>query len=419
MKTNRWLGLGGLALVVVGTGVVFRSPGLLVAGAVAAGVLAARATTPPRPSLRVERTVENSTPAPDDEVRIEVTVTNEGDTLYDLRIIDGVPDGLTVVDGPARHATALRPGDAATFAYTVRASRGDHEWGRTTAIARDPMGAQELETTFIAETTLRCVPNFEGMADLPLRGLTTPYSGRVPTDIGGSGVEFYAVREYRRGDPQARVDWNRAARTGELATLELREERAATVVFVVDTRSPAYAAPSPDAEGAVERSIEATAGLAEALLSNGDQVGATAFSPLDSWLAPSSGTAHRAELRQLLATDAAFGPTPPVADRQFIPRLWRWRFRQRLPADAQLMVVSPCVDEAPVRLAERFDALGHLVTVISPDPTTDDSLGGEIAGIERDLRLAELRRGGIRVLDWAPAEPFAVATDRVARRWSR
>lgn len=419
MRTNRWLGLGGLALVVVGTGVVFRSPGLLVAGAVAAGVLAARTTTPPRPSLRVERTVEDATPAPDDEVRIEVTVTNEGGTLYDLRIIDGVPDGLTVVEGPARHATALRPGDAATFTYTVRASRGDHEWGRTTAIVRDPMGAQELETTVITETTLRCVPDFEGLADLPLRGLTTPYSGRVPTDIGGSGVEFYAVREYRRGDPQARVDWNRAARTGELATLELREERAATVVFVVDTRAPAYAAPSPDAEGAVERSIEATAGLAEALLSNGDRVGATAFSPLDSWLAPGSGTAHRAELQRLLATDAAFGPTPPAADRQFIPRLWRWRFRQRLPADAQLMVVSPCVDDAPVRLAERFDALGHSVTVISPDPTTDGSLGGEIAGIERDLRLAELRRGGVRALDWAPAEPFAVAADRVARRWSR
>jgi uncharacterized protein (DUF58 family) len=419
MRTNRWLGLGGLALVVVGAGVFFRASGLLVAGAVAAGVLAARASAPPRPSLRVERTVEDPTPAPEAEVRVEVTVTNEGGTIYDLRLIDDVPDGLAVVDGPARHATALRPGAAATFAYTVRSSRGDHDWQRLTAIARDPMGAHEIETTIAAETTLRCVPDFESGADLPLRGLTTPYSGRVPTDIGGSGIEFHAVREYRRGDPQARVDWNRAARTGELATLELREERAATVVFVVDTRGPAYAAPAPEAEGAVERGIEATAGLAEALLSNGDRVGATAFSPLDSWLAPGSGTAHRAQLRELLATDPAFGPTPAGADRQFIPRLWRWKFRQRLPADAQVMLVSPCVDEPPIQLAKRFDALGHLVTVISPDPTTEATLGGELVGIERDLRLADLRRGGVRVLDWGPEEPFAVAADRVAGRWSR
>ena len=391
----------------------------MLAAAVAAGFLAVRsAVAPPEPTLRVERTVEDGTPDPDDEVRIEVTVTNEGAALYDLRLVDEVPEGLAVVDGPARHATALRGGDTATFSYTVRASRGGHEWTELLAVARDPLGVHEVETAVLADGSLRCVPTFEGAADLPLRGLTTPYAGRVPTDIGGAGIEFYAVREYRRGDPQARVDWNRAARTGELATLELREERAATVVLVVDARSEAYIAPSSDAESAVERSVNAAGRLVDVLLAKGDRVGTTAFSPRACWLAPGTGTGHRALLHDALATDPAFAPTPPAEDTRFISRLWRRRFRRRIPSNAQVMLFSPCVDRSPVVLAERLNALGHLVTVISPDPMPRDDVGGELLGIERGMRLAELRAGGVRVLEWLQSEPFAVASDRAEGRWT-
>jgi len=418
-RTNRWVGLAGAALLAVGAGVLFRSPGPVLAAAVAAGVLAVRSTAvPPEPSLRVERDLENADPDPDEAVRVEVHVENEGSALFDLRLVDEVPDGLAVVEGPARHATALAPGDAAVFSYTVRATRGSHEWTRLRAVCRDPLGVHERETTVAAPSTLRCVPTFEGTADLPLRGLTTPYAGRVPTDVGGAGIEFYAVREYRRGDPQARVDWNRAARTGELATREMREERAATVALVVDARAAAYVAPTQEAESAVERSVDAAAHLADVLLDKGDRVGAAAFSPREFWLAPDAGTAHRALLRDALVTDAAFAPTPPDDDRRFLTRLWRRRFRRRLSPDTQVMLFSPCVDDPPVRLAERLNALGHLVTVLSPDPTAPDDIGGRVVGLERGLRLARLRASGVRVLEWEPDEPFRVAADRAAGRWS-
>ncbi len=417
-RTHRWAGLAGAALLVVGVGVLFRSPGPVLAAAVAAGVLAVRAAaTPPSPDLAADRTLETTAADPEADVRVEVTVRNEGETLYDVRLVDGVPDGLAVVDGPARHATALRSGDAATFAYTVQASRGRHAWGPLAVVARDPVGVHERETTVPAASELRCVPTFEGTADLPLRGLTTPNAGRVPTDVGGAGIEFHAVREYRRGDPRGRVDWNRAARTGELATLELREERAATVVAVVDARRAAYVAPAPGVESAVERSVHAAGALGSVLLSTGDRVGVAALSPRDCWVAPDTGSGHRARLRDALGTDPAFAPTPP-ADETFVPRLWRQRFRRRLPTDAQVILFSPCVDDPPVRLAERLNALGHLVTVVTMDPTPPDGLGGRLAGIERALRLSGLRGGGVRVLEWDPAEPFAVAADRAARRWS-
>lgn len=420
-ETGRWVGATGAALVLVGTGVVLNAPGLLVATAVLGGFLALRSGLgAPTPSLTVERTVAETGPDPDEEIRVEVAVTNDGSLLADLRLVDEVPAGLEVVDGPARAATALRPDETTTLGYTVRTTRGRHEWDTLRAITRDPLGVTERETLVHAESDLRCVPGFEGVADLPLRGLTTPYAGRVPTDVGGAGLEFYAVREYRRGDPQARVDWNRAARTGELATLELREERAATVVVLVDARPAAYVAATAEAENAVERSVHAGAGLADVLLSGGDRVGAAAFSPLECWLAPASGGAHGARLREAFATHPAFGPTPPETRRRgFSPTLWRRRFRRRLPRDAQVLFFTPFVDDQPVRLARRLDALGHLVTVVSPDPTDDATPGGALAAVDRDLRLSSLRVGGIRTVDWRAGEPFAVAADRAARRWSR
>jgi uncharacterized protein (DUF58 family) len=419
-RTRRWAGLAAATLLILGVGVVFRSPGPVLAAAVGAGVLAVRAAAaPPSPELSVDRRLSTTTPEPEADVTVEVTVGNEGDALYDLRLLDGVPDGLAVVDGPARHATSLRPGDAATFAYTVQASRGRHVWGPATAIARDPIGAHEREVTVAVPTELRCVPAFEGTAELPLRGLTTPYAGRVSTAVGGDGIEFHAVREYRRGDPRGRVDWNRAARTGELATLELREERAATVVLVVDARRDAYVAPEPEVESAVERSVHAAGALGAELLSTGDRVGASAFSPRGCWVPPDTGTGHRARLRDSLGTDPAFAPTPPTDTDPFIPRLWRTRFRRRLPTDAQVILFSPCVDDPPIRLAERLHAVGHLVTLVAPDPTPPDGVGGRIAGIERGLGLSGLRGSGVRVLEWSYAEPFAVAADRAARRWPR
>jgi len=93
-------------------------------------------------------------------------------------------------------------------------------------ITRDAAGSQSARPNSRHRPGSSVPRELSAGGDLPLRGLTTKYHGRVPTDVGGAGVEFHATREYRRGDPVKRIDWNRRARTGELATLELREERA-------------------------------------------------------------------------------------------------------------------------------------------------------------------------------------------------
>jgi len=418
VETDRWLGIAGAALALVGLGVLVRQSSLVLAGAVGVGyAVYARAGDAPTPALAVTRSVSDETPAPGGEVRVTVRAENVGEAaLPDLRLVDGVPPGLAVVDGPARVATGLRPGSAVAFEYTVRAARGDHEWEPLTAITRDAAGARERTTALDARTTLACTPELSAGGDLPLRGLTTVHHGRVPTDVGGSGVEFHATREYRRGDPLKRVDWNRRARTGELSTVELREERSATVVLLVDAREPAYVAPDPDAETAVEVSVAAAGQAFSALLDGGDRVGIAALSPLDCWLPPGSGTVHAARGRETLATDPALAPTP--SGEPFYRSLWLRRFRRRLPADAQVLFFTPLADDTAASLARRIDAHGHLVTVLSPDPTATGTAGERLTALERRQRLRTLRSVGIRALEWRDGS-FPVAVAAATRRWSR
>ncbi|WP_281195153.1 DUF58 domain-containing protein [Halorubrum sp. F4] len=421
--TGRWVGVTGVALTLVGIGIALRQPGTVLVGAAAVGYgLYARLGEADEAELAVEREVSDRTPDPGDAVTVTVRARNVGDApCFDLRLVDGVPPGLEVVDGPARVATALRSGASVTFSYAVRASRGDHEWGTTRAVVRNAAGSRERLTELETPTRLTCTPELAAGGELPLRGLTTVSHGRVPTDVGGSGVEFYATREYRRGDPLKRVDWNRRARTGELATLELREERAATVVLLVDAREPAYVAERPDADTAVEASVEAAGAVFTALLAGGDRVGIAAMSPLDCWLPPGAGTDHAVRGRETLATDPALAPTP--SEDRFYRTLWRRRFRRRLPGDAQVLFFTPLVDDVAVDTARRLDAYGHLVTVLSPDPTASSSRstatpGRRLAAVERRERIRTLRGAGIRVVEWGDRS-FAAAVAGANGRWSR
>ena len=419
-ETNRWHGVNALSLAAGALGVLLGQPGLLLVAVVGVAFGAfALATRPPDVRVELSRELDRTVAGPDERVRVTLTVRNAGESLLaDLRLIDGVPDALDVVGGSPRTATALRPGKAASFSYTVRAARGDHEFDPVTVLARGFSGAVERETAVHArgDGRLACTPRLDVGDPLPLRALTTGYTGRVVTDTGGPGTEFHAVREYRPGDPLSRIDWRRAARTGEYATLEFRRERAATVVLLVDTRETAYLAPDADAPSAVERSVAAAGELFTSLLSTGDRVGLAAFGPGAFWLAPGAGVGHRARARAALATDASFAPTP--REEPFFPGLELRRLRRRLPADAQVVLFSPLCDDYVVRAARRLDAYGHPVTVVSPDPTADATAGETLARLERQLRCSQLREVGLRVVDWTPGEHLGAAVETAGARWS-
>jgi uncharacterized protein (DUF58 family) len=441
--TNRWRGVVAVALFAGAIGVFGKRPDVLLCAVV--GVVFAvypRVTGPPTVDLELERAVSDSAPGHDEAAEVAVTVRNVGDsTLPDLRIVDGVPPMLPVTGGSARHAAILRPGESTTFSYELTARHGTHTFEDATVVARDVSGMHEVETEVSAETEIEC---HAAVPEVPLRAQSEYRSGRLVTGESGSGIEFHQTREYQSGDPLSRIDWNRYARTGDLTTVEFHEERAASVVCCIDARPPAYRGRG-DEPHAVSYSVAAAEEILSALLDARDRVGVAAFGRDLLWLAPGRGPDHAARSRQVLATHPTLSMQPPEAARTASPQLMAdggatssaaqtttWvrtttgiqpgtdartgtgaqteaqteteaqtaELQKRLGADTQLILLTPLLDDAIVEAALSLEAGGNAVTVVSPDVTTDETLGGRLARIQRDNRVTSLQGSGVPVVDW-------------------
>ncbi len=416
--THRWRGISVLALVAFGVGVVAREPGVLLVAVLGVSYAAYARTGPfPEPRLAVERSIADTDPAVGDAVEVVVTVRNEGSgPLFDLRLVDGVPDALVVTDGSPRRATALRSGEETTIRYAVTAARGRHEFGPVQVIARDASGSFECELAIDAGGSVVCISTPTRTEPLALEDANTLFSGRVSTRTTGSGVEFSATRAYRPGDPLNKIDWNRMARTGELASVEFTPERAATVVLMLDARQEAYLSPIPTERHAVDKSIDGIGAVGVTLLAAGNEVGIAVLGPNDAWLSPSTGRVHEHRMRTMLATHRAFSSKPP--DAHLLRYAWLRRFTQRFPSSGQLVIWTPLCDDGIVALVRRL-AVRAPVTVVSPDPTTDETPGQRLARVERSVRIATIRGLGVRVVDWEWDQPLAVALARARRGWSR
>jgi len=277
-------------------GVLVRDPApffVAVVGATIAWYVGER--EPPAGSLDVAREIDDPSPSRGDTVGVTVTIRNSGGRfLPDLRLADGVPSGVRVVEGSASRATALAPGRGIEFSYTVRVARGDHQFAPLTVESRGftSLSCHRATVEAIGDAAIPCLPPFANVGTVPLRERTTAHVGRNVTDTAGSGIEFNAIREYQPGDPLSRVDWNRLGRTGRLATLQFSEERAARIFLVVDARAVAHRAHDSDAPSAVERSVEAAGRVAASLFEANERVGLTALAPTDCWLASGSSRQH-------------------------------------------------------------------------------------------------------------------------------
>lgn len=418
-STGHWRGVDVVALLGIGVGVLVEQPAVLLAGVVGIGYAAyARSPAFPPGSVRIDRTLEDDAPSAGEAVTVTVTVTNAGDRfLPDLRIVDGVPEALSVEDGSPRCGAALRPGEQVTFSYAVTARRGVHAFGPTHVIGRNLAGTIEAERLYATETPLECLPPLSACDEpVPLRQTGSRFAGREAARTTGEGIEFSSTREYRPEDPMRRIDWNRRARSRELTTIEFREERAATVVLLVDARPSAYVSPDASGEHAVDRAVEAAGRLFARLDGTGNRVGIAAAGSGACWLAPNAGVEHRTAARKLLAVDPALSPVPKAEHE----RAWNWQktLRKRLEPGTQIVFLTPLCAEDTGRIARRFDERGYPVTVVSPDSTSDGSAGHRFARIARELRVSTLRSAGIPVVDWAWEEPLEAALARYGERRS-
>ena len=420
--TGHWRGVSALGFVAVGVGVLAGQPGVLLAGIVGFALAGyARLASPPQLSaLQVTRSVSDTDPDPGDIVDVTVSVENDGESfLPDLRVVDRVPPSWVVVDGSPRVGTALRSGDAVRFQYSVVVQRGTYQWP-VTVLGRDVTGSVEREASVDPDLELTCLPTLRTTADIPVRSQTSVYSGELNTREGGEGLEFHSVRDYQPGDPKTRIDWKTYAQTGEFTTINFRQEHAARVVFLFDSRESAYVSPTPDSKHALDLSVEAAIDSFASLYGQGHLVGVAAFDGVACWLGPSAGSSHVQRVRELFATHSAFRSVPPdlreKPEGRYVDPLTQ--IRRQLPANTQLFLFSPLTDQFTFEVARQLDGGGHLVTVVSPDPTATRTVGQRIARLERLIRIRQLRDHGIRVIDWDVDRQLELELARATQRWT-
>ncbi len=448
---NRDVGLAA-ALVAGASGVVARDPVLLLAASVGLVYAAYEAATRlPDPDLEIERSVTPTNPRPGEPVDVTVTVRNHGTrVLPDVRVVDGVPRRLGVVDGTPRFGTALEPDEEASFSYTLRARRGDHPFSETSVVCRNLSADAEYREAVPVEFELSCTL---GVDEVALAPATVPFPGRVESESPGEGVSFYGIREYQPADPLSRVDWNRLARTAELSTVEFEATRASSVVLLVDERME-YAA-GPREPTASQLSKYAAERIGTSLLDDDNPVGAALFDG-DVYLPPRTDRTQRLRIRRLLLYECAPDEAPSssegsmldgfdgraffeseteetraVADGGFgsdagesptgsrsVGETDVTSLHRRLPGDAQVVFCTPLLDSRARDVAKRLAACGREVTVVSPDVTTGDTPGNTVERITRADRIDDLR-GTVGVVDWDPSEPLSTGLARASAGWSR
>jgi len=362
---------------------------------------------PEKLDLEVHRTISNERAAPEEDVVVSVDVTNRGADIEELLLEDEISSALTVRDGASRHLLSLKQDESFSWTYTISGPRGGYAFEGVKAEARDHFGLHLSSHEVPARNELFVFPPLTRLNYITIRTRhTRVYSGTIPARVGGSGVEFFGLREYQPGDPPRWINWRASARHDEVMYAnEFQQERVADVALVLDGRVKTNS--FHNGRSLFEHSVLAAASLADAFLTQGNRVGLLHYGRYLDWTFPGYGKVQRERILQALA-HAQTGGSPVFSGLEHVPV----RF---FPAHSQVVLVSP-LHEDDLETLIQLRARGYQIMVISPDPVTFElsylpdvasvKLASRVVRMERNLLLRKLQRAGIQILDWNVSQPF-------------
>ena len=362
---------------------------------------------PAKPRLQVSRSVNPERSSASTPVQIELHITNIGDHIEELLIEDILPENLELLDGHTSIFTELPPNAAVKLEYTVRGQRGIYTFSNIRASAYDRLGLIQQEQLFEAPGTVFVVPETPRLKRVAIRPRQTRvYSGSIPARQGGYGIDFFGVRGYQAGDPLRHINWRVSARhVDALFSNEFELERVADVWLLLDARQRSDVI---TARGSLfEHSVIAAAGLAQALLNEGNRVGLLVYGRYLDYTYPGYGKIQREKIWRALAR-AQPGDSLVFDKLENLPT-------RVFPLNSQLMLVSPLHSEdLPILVYLR--SRGYSVLAISPDPLGYEGgevavdpageLGMRLAHTERQLLLSRLKQAGVQVFNWDVNVPF-------------
>jgi uncharacterized protein (DUF58 family) len=359
--------------------------------------------SPGKLNIKVSREISRDRVYPGDEIQIRLTVTNQGSKLDLVNIEDQIPEGLEIIEGDSSLLSALSPGESIELGYTVTGPRGFYHFRQIEITTSDTLQVRTRSAMLETDERLFIQPDPMRMGRLEIRPRRTRvYAGHIPARIGGSGVEFFGVREYQQGDPLRWINWRASARHHQKYFInEFEQERVADVGIILDTRQRSEIV-AESGESLFEFSVQAASALAESFLKDGNRVGLLMYGTLLDWTLPDYGKIQRERILQRLAT-AQPGESLVFGELENLPT-------RLLPPKSQIVFISP-LQESDLPVLIRLRARGYAVMLISPNPivfelkytaetSTNLQMATRLAGMERLLMINKLQQAGIQVLDW-------------------
>jgi len=367
--------------------------------------------------LEATRHLSTDRTSPNSEVTMTVTITNQGPPLEEVLVEDHVPGDLSIRSGHSRHLIRLPKDSSYTFTYKVAGPRGGYPFESVRVRINDPFRVTSRELELEAKGQLFIFPpvmRLHHVAIHPRR--TRVYAGTIPARAGGTGTEFFGVREYHPGDPTRAINWRASAHHDDvLYANEFQQERVADVGIVLDGRSRTNE--FAHGHSLFEYSVQAAAAVADALLAQGNRVGMLVYASFLRWTIPGYGKIQREKIMHSLAY-AKPGGSDVFAGLEHLPT-------RLFPPESQIIMISPLHEDDLMPLVQ-LRAQGYQVLVISPNPVKFElaylpmarnvELAGRVVSMERVLLLQKVRRAGVQVLDWDVADPFDHVVKRVLSR---
>jgi uncharacterized protein (DUF58 family) len=427
--TNRFWFLGLVIYILVFFGLLTLEGGLLLLAVPLLAYLGlALYFAPDSLNLTVERTISTDNVPEGKPVTIKVTIHNQGNSLEEVLLEDPLSNKLTLVDGKTRKRLGVPAGGTAELEYTVSGPRGRYRFEGIHITATDLFGIFRVQKFFPAPASVLFFPNVTQLRQIHIHPRQTRgFAGPILARRGGSGVDFYGVREYQVGDSPRRINWRISSRhEQEFFSNEFEQEAIADVGLILDSRRQTNLVEN-DAS-LFEYSVLATASIADTILQEGHRVSLLVYGFGMERVYPGYGKVQKKRIMRMLA-QAEPGDNYALESLVYLPT-------RLFSARSQIILVSPLINDDLHPLL-RLRSHGYEVMAVCPNPLDygtrlkSQRLQAQdgrrkktranepnpsvlrLAQIERALLFGNLRRAGIQVVDWKVDQPLSKALHTV------
>jgi uncharacterized protein (DUF58 family) len=369
------------------------------------------------PDYRLSHTVSSTRLFEGERLAVTVRLTSSSH-IPAIELLEPLPPSARVVSGANRAVFTLRPGQETRWHYEFEC-RGRSRFTPGTLYVRvwEGSGLRLYEAYHPGTTAVAVYPRVAPLRHVPRPRRTQTSAGDYVSPAFGEGLEPGEIRPFAPGDRVRHVNWRASLRLGKLYVTQHHLERNADIVLMLDTLARVGTPPA----SSLDLCVGAASALAGAYLARKDRVGLIEYGGILRWVRPASG---RPQLERILNAllDAQVMFSYVTRDLAMVPP-------RVLPSHALVIGLSPLLDS-------RFlTALGDLVNrgfdvvllSVSPIDVTRMSLAcspvEELAcrlwSLERQAQLADLRRQGLRVVEWHPDHPLELALEGLSRNWRR